>query len=105
MQDELMGTPIQIEWAEQIKAKVNAEFDRVANAFRQIAVQQHEAKRIETLAVIDILEQKRLEVMTRSEAGYFIVHWQELSDQVRQMIFKDPLYQAIKASRPKPEIT
>ena len=30
----MTGTPSQIEWAEQIKRQVNAEFDRVANAFK-----------------------------------------------------------------------
>ena len=28
----LIGTPTRVEWAVQIKARVNAEFDRVANA-------------------------------------------------------------------------
>lgn len=95
----MTGTPNQIEWAEQIKPRVNAEFDRVASAFREVAGQQPEAKRSETLAVIAILEEKRLEVMTHCEAGYFILHWQELSDQVRQMISRDPRYQVIQAMR------
>ena len=95
----MTGTPNQIEWAEQIKPKVNAEFDRVANAFREVAGRQPEVKRSETLAVIAILEDKRLEVMNHCEAGYFILHWQEVSDQVRQMIFKDPRYQEIQAMR------
>jgi hypothetical protein len=51
------------------------------------------------LAVIAILEEKRLEVMANDEAGYFIEHWRELSDQVRQMIAQDSRYQAIKAKR------
>ena len=37
--------------------------------------------------------------MAREQAGYFIHDWQEISDQVRQMIFQDPRYQAIKSSR------
>ena len=34
--------------------------------------------------------------MANPSAGYFIKDWQELTDQVRQMIFKDPRYQTIK---------
>ena len=37
--------------------------------------------------------------MSRTEAGYFIHDWQEIRDQVRQMIFHDPRYQAIKSNR------
>lgn len=103
MEQKLTGTQNQIEWAEQIKPKVNAEFDRVSNAFREVASRQPEGQRIDTLAVIAILEEKRLEVMTNREAGYFILHWQELSDQVRQMIAKDPRYRLIKANRALPK--
>jgi len=40
----------------------------------------------------------RIEVMEHQEAGYFIHDWQELRDQVRQMIMKDDRY--ISPSRP-----
>ena len=50
-----------------------------------------------TGSVIEILEDKRAEVLARDEAGYFIVEWQELGDQVRRLIIQDPRYQAIKA--------
>jgi hypothetical protein len=53
----------------------------------------------DTEAVIAILEDKRAEVMSREQAGYFIHDWQEISDQVRQMIFHDARYQAITANR------
>jgi hypothetical protein len=46
-----------------------------------------------------ILEQKRAETMSISFAGYFIREWRELNDQVRQMIAKDPRYQAIRDQR------
>jgi hypothetical protein len=95
----MTGTPSQIEWAEQIKPRVNAEFDRVAQAFTAVAVNQSEAARADTKAVIAILEEKRAEVMARDHAGYFIRDWQELSDQVRRMIGQDPRYQAIKARK------
>ena len=49
--------------------------------------------------VIAILEEKRAEVMSREQAGYFIHDWQEISDQVRQMILHDDRYQAIKSNR------
>jgi hypothetical protein len=99
MNRSLLGTTNQIEWAESIRARVNTEFDRVAASFRSIADRQGDKKRADTEAVILILEDKRAQVMSRERAGYFIRHWQEISDQVRQMIGQDPRYQAIKAKR------
>jgi hypothetical protein len=95
----MTGTPSQIEWAEQIKPRVTAEFDRVANAFAAVAGRQGGQARADTEAVIAILEEKRVEVMARDQAGYFIRDWQELSDQVRRMIGQDSRYQAIKARK------
>jgi hypothetical protein len=96
----LTGTAAQVEWAERIKRQVNDEFDRVARSFRKVAAKQSDAARADTEAIIAILEEKRSEVMRREEAGYFIHDWQEISDQVRQMIFQDARYQAIKSNRP-----
>jgi hypothetical protein len=100
----MTGTPSQVEWAERIQRQVDAEFDRVAASSRAIADKQSGERRADTEAVIGILEQKRTEAMGRKDAGYFIHDWQEISDQVRQMIFHDPRYQAIKskqAARPR----
>ena len=96
---QLTGTPSQIEWAEQIRPRVDAEFGRVENAFRRVAAKQPEHARLETLAILAVLEEKRLEVLANLEAGYFIRYWQELGGQVRQIIAKDPRYQAIKSGR------
>lgn len=96
----MSGTASQVEWAERIKRQVNAEFDRVAASFRSIADGQKGHQRADTEAIIVILEDKRAEVMRREQAGYFIHDWQEISDQVRQMIFHDARYQAIKSARP-----
>jgi len=95
----MTGTANQIEWAAQIKARVGAEFDRVANALDLAAGKQTGQKRTDTRAVIAILKEKRAGVMARQEAGYFILEWQELRDQVRQSIAKDSRYQAIKAKQ------
>ena len=95
----MTGTPNQIEWAEQIKPRVDGEFARVAKAFAGTAERQTEAARRDTLEVIAILQLKRAETMAREEAGYFIKEWQELGDQVRQMIFHDPAYTAIRERR------
>jgi hypothetical protein len=95
----MSGTASQVEWAERIKRQVNAEFDRVAALFRSIAGKQVGKKRADTQAVIAILEDKRAEVMSREQAGYFIHDWQEIGDQVRQMVFHDARYQAIKSNR------
>jgi hypothetical protein len=93
------GTVNQIEWAVQIKERVRAEFDRVAKALQSVAGEQAEQDRVDTQAIIAILEEKRAEVMARTQAGYFIHDWQELSDQVRRMIVQDPRYLAIKNSK------
>jgi SOS-response transcriptional repressor LexA len=93
----MSGTASQVEWAERIKRRVNDEFDRVARSFRSVAIRQSDAKRAGTEAILTILEEKRVEVMSREEAGYFIHDWQEINDQVRQMIGKDSRYLALKA--------
>jgi hypothetical protein len=95
----MYGTAAQVEWAERIKREVNTEFDRVAAAFRWYARRQEDSRRADTEAVLVILEEKRAEVMGRQEAAYFIHDWQEISDQVRRMIFRDARYQVIKVNR------
>jgi hypothetical protein len=95
----MTGTASQVAWAKRIKRQVNAEFDRVAALFRSVASKQSKSKRAETEAVIGILEDKRTEVMSRQQAGYFIHDWQEIGDQVRQMLFRDARYQAVKSAR------
>ncbi len=95
----MTGTANQVEWAERIKRQVSDEFDRVARTFRSVAGRQGDAARADTDAIIAILEEKRAEVMSREQAGYFIHDWQEIGDQVRQMISHDARYQAIRRSR------
>ena len=95
----LTGTPAQVEWAERIRRQVNGDFDRVAAAFRLVADRQSGRKRADTEAILIILEDKRTEVMAREEAGYFIQEWQETGGRVRQLIFRDARYQAIRARR------
>jgi hypothetical protein len=96
----LRGTENQMEWALRIKRQVDEEFDRVAAAFGVVAHRQTGGRRMETEAIIFILEEKRSEVMGRKDAGYFIRGWQEIGDQVRQLILQDARYQAIKANWP-----
>ena len=86
----LTATVSQIDWAEHIKERVSQDFDRVANAMKWVAAKQVERDRSDTQAPIDILEEKRTEVMAKDRAGFFIHDWQEPGDQVRQMIVKDP---------------
>ena len=97
----MTGTQSQIDWAEQIKPRVDAEFDRVASAFRHVASRQPAQDQASTLAIIGILEEKRIEELAHNEAGYYIKHWQELNDRVRLSIVRDPRYQALKAKRGK----
>ena len=96
---EMIGTTNQLDWAEQIKVQVRGEFDRVARALASAATKQTEQDRTDTLAVIAILEEKRAEVLGNDQAGYFIRDWQELRDQVRQMIAQDPRYKRIKVNK------
>ena len=95
----LTGTVNQIQWAKQIRTQVNAEFDRVITALEAAATKQSGQDRMDTQAIIAIVEEKRTEVMEHQDAGYFIHDWQELRDQVRQMIMKDDRYKAIKADK------
>ena len=95
----MTGTVNQFEWAKQIKTQVSAEFDRVKMALEAAAGKQSGQDRLDTQTMIAILEDKRAEVMAHEEAGYFIHDWQELRDQVRQMIMKDNRYMAIEAGR------
>jgi hypothetical protein len=101
----LSGSPSQVEWADRIRLQVNAEFDRVAASFRSVASKQNNGKRTDTESIIAILEEKRAEEMSNNQAGYFIHDWQEISDQVRQMIFRDARYQAIKNNWAIPKTT
>ena len=92
------STASQVRLARRIRRRVNAEFDRVAASFRAIAAKQGDTKRAEIAAVIAILEDKRAEVMGRQQAAYFIHDWRTIGGQVRQMIFRDARYQAIKST-------
>lgn len=99
MTRQLTGTPSQIEWAELIRPRVEAEFERVANALRETAARQSAEDRADTGSVLAILEEKRVEAMSNEQAGYYIRDWQELGDQVRKMIGRDVRYQEIRARR------
>jgi chaperonin GroES len=97
--ERMTGTPNQVALARQIKVRVSVEFDRVANALRSAATRQSAQHRVDTLTVIAILEEKRAEVMQNDQAGYFIHGWQELRDQVRQLIAQDRRYKRIKVNQ------
>ena len=97
--EAMTGTVNQIEWAKQVRTQVNAEFDRVIRALEAAATKQSGQDRMDTQTIIAIVEEKRTEVMQHQEAGYFIHDWQELRDQVRQLIMKDDRYKAIKTGK------
>jgi hypothetical protein len=96
---QLVGTPSQIEWALQIRLSVGVEFARVEEALRRAARKQGEQDRTATQAMIAILEEKCAEVLKNNQAGYFIRHWGELTDQVRLLLRDDARYQAIKVAK------
>jgi hypothetical protein len=93
----LVDTPNQIEWAEQIKERVHKECDRVGMVMKSVAAKQVGWDQTDTLGIVAILKEKRHDVMANDRAGYFIHDWQELRDQVREMIVKDPRYGKIMA--------
>ena len=95
----LSGTPGQVQWAERIRESVNEDFDRVARLFVSVSFNQSAAKRADTEAILKILEEKRAAVMSSQQAGYFIREWQEITDQVRNMISQDPRFKAIQHAR------
>ena len=95
----MIGTANQIAWAVQIKAQVDTEFDRVRKVLESVASKHSPNDGTDLQAIIRILEDKRAEVMGNEQAGYFIQDWQELRDQVRQLIIADPRYKAIKANQ------
>ena len=94
----LTGAAGQIEWAERLKTLAAEEFDRIGNAFSKVAERQQGQDRLDTLAIIAILEKKRKEVLGNADAGYFIRRWQELGGQV-QMLAQDSRYQEIQVQR------
>ena len=95
----MTGTTNQVDWAEQIKTQVNAEFDRVARVLELAASKRAEQDRADIQGILAILEEKRDWVMANGRAGYFIHDWQELRGQVREMIAEDPRYKEIQESR------
>jgi hypothetical protein len=97
----LRGTAAQVEWAERIQRAVGAEFDRVAAAFRSVALKQDAGKRADTEAILAVLAEKRVEVMSIDSAGAFIRDWQDIGDQVRNLISSDPRFEAIRGNRTK----
>ena len=96
LSQRMTGSVDQIEWAERIRTQVNGEFDRVLNALQVAALKQSEQDRLDTYAMMLILEEKRGETLSNERAGYFIHDWQELRDQVRKLIMNDARYRAIK---------
>jgi hypothetical protein len=61
-EQKMIGTINQVDWAEQIKAQVNAEFDRVAKALELAGSKWGEQDQADVQAMIAILEDKRSEV-------------------------------------------
>ena len=97
--EPMTGTTSQVEWAVLIKATVADEFDRVAEAFIDVAMKQSAHDRADTEAIVSILNEKRAAVLAVDQAGYFIRTWQDLNGKVREAIAADPRFQAIKARR------
>lgn len=92
----LVGTENQVAWAEQIRANVDAEFDRVAKALESVAARQTSLNQARTRLAIAILEDHHGAVMARRDAGYFIKDWQDIRDKVRLLVTADARYKTAK---------
>jgi hypothetical protein len=99
MTGNMTGNQSQVEWAQRLKLKVSTEFERVVRVFEGVAAKQQEPERAETGTIIAIVKELRDAVLANEDAGYYIRGWQEIKDQVRQMVSQDPRYVAIRASR------
>lgn len=93
------GSESQNEWAERIKKNLAAEFNRMVKAFETVSNQQDDAGKADTQAIIAIVEELRSTVLSNKDAGYYIRVWQDIQDQLRHMVLRDPRYQAIRANR------
>jgi len=93
------GNVDQVKKAEQIKERINAEFDRLARALESSAAKQTGQDRSDVEAVIVILEEKRDEVMAKGQADYFLNNWRELNNRVRELIVQDSRYLAINTRK------
>ena len=93
------GNEDQVQQAERIKTRINTEFDRIAQALALSATKQSGEDRTDVEAVIVILEEKRAEVLGKTQADYFINNWRQLNDRVRQMISQDSRYLAINTRK------
>ena len=95
----MIGNVDQVRKAEQIKERINAEFDRLAQALQSSAAKQTGAERVDVETVIVILEEKRSEVMAKGQADYFLNNWRELSARVRELIVQDSRYRDINTRK------
>ena len=68
---DLTGSVNQIEWAERIRAQVNGEFDRVSKALQAAALKQSDQDRLDTYAMMLILEEKRARSPVEREGRLF----------------------------------
>lgn len=93
---DLTGSEAQIEWAVRLRRGVEAEFERVAAALRLVAAKQSPLRSAATVQMLQILEAKRVEVLSHERAGYFIKEWQEPSGHPRRLLLEDPRYEALR---------
>ncbi len=81
-----------------LKARVNAEFDRVARSLHAAAQRQSGRERQDTAALLEILEEHRSAVLANSDLAYFLEHWAHPQDQVRRLLAADPRVAALRAA-------
>ena len=82
-----------------LRARVNAEFDRVAQSFHAAAQHQSSHERQDTVALLEILEEHRAAVLANTDLGYFLENWTNPHDQVLRLLAADPRVAALRAAR------
>jgi len=95
----LTGSEAQIEWAERIRVQAAAEFDRFERAFLEVSRRQSPVDRQDTEAIILIVRSYRDQVMKNPSAGYFIRDWQDIGQQIRNMLAANEDCRTIKLLR------
>ena len=80
---------------------VIAEFEQIARSLRSVRRRQHGCHREVTDSILQILEEKRTEVMSLGPYSPAIQAWRGVRDPVLPMILSDPRYAALRQKKIK----
>jgi hypothetical protein len=104
----LNGLPSQVIWANQIREQISASFERLVMAVASGVNRYKGLEPEETSALLDIVEEHRLRVLSVPDAQYFLDHWQDPVDRVQRLIHNDERWKSIVEARsvrhPRPDV-